>query len=70
MTNKYYSCEFSGHWPVGAVMVIVAKNKRLAYREMVRLLKDANLYNDYNASKTQDDIIEITESQILLDGNY
>ena len=66
---KYYSCKFAGHWPVGAVMVIIAKNKRRAYREMVRLLKEAGLY-DNNASKTQDDITEITESLILLDGNY
>ena len=68
---KAYYCEFAGHWPVGAVLVVLADNKKEALQRALKLIErdEPDLLED-NDYLTENHMVEITEDKILLNGDY
>lgn len=68
-----YTCYFSGHFPVGAVATIIAKDIYEALDLMKDSLKKEGLLDD-NLDLSVDDFEEVDtttpQAIILLDGDY
>lgn len=64
-----YYCNFVGHWPVGAALVVIATDKKDALKRALTLLEENDLLNKNN-DLTEDNMIPISEDKILVDGNY
>ena len=59
----WYSKDFTGHWPVGSALVVVADSEADAIEEAKRLCVDWGLVFDGT-------VHEVTESIMLFDGEY
>jgi len=74
MKNKFYSINFVGHFPIGAVAVMIAQSKQEAL-DLFKLKleqEEPTLASDnYNKNLKLENVVELTERcTILNNGDY
>jgi hypothetical protein len=72
MKNKFYRVDFCGHYPVGAVAVMIAYSKQEALNLFqTRLQAEEPTLVEFNTDLTVDNVVELTERcTVLLNGDY
>ncbi len=69
--NTYTCKTFTGHWPVGSVAIVMAKNIHDAANKLNAELKEMGLPGDARSSDMTIFPIGIKEQvRVLTDGNY
>ena len=72
MKNRFYSVQFVGHYPIGAVAVMIAHSKQEALNLFkLKLEQDEPTLVPFNAHITVESVTELTERcTILNNGEY
>jgi hypothetical protein len=72
MKNRFYRIYFCGHYPIGAVAVMIAHSKQEALNLFQsRLQTEEPTLVEFNTDLTVDNVVELTERcTVLLNGEY